>query len=308
MRFVRLLPKSVKNVVKKYLIPTEINKMPMAMRRERLIKFYEDKTGKKIDLDNPTLFTEKIQWMKLYYKNPDMSRCVDKIEFKKFIRERLGEGYTAELIDIWNSPREVDLKKLPEKFVIKSNCQSDGKDIYIVKNKAHLDIEAVEKDIKEHWFDAKRTLCNSFCRAYYEVKPKVLIEEYIEEFDGKVNDYKLFCFQGVPKFFYVAEDHFKNGENVDDYPITFFDLNWNAMDVKYGKHERNVKVKKPKHLVEMIDNAKKLSKGFPFVRVDFFDTEEQLYLAELTFYPGGGMTPYYPEAFDREMGEWLGIP
>lgn len=151
-------------------------------------------------------------------------------------------------------------------------------------------------------------MTNSFCRAYHGAKPRVLVEEFIEEFEGASNDYKLFCFNGEPKFFYVATDHFKNGENGSDYPISFYSLEWEKLDVGYGGHDKTVHFEKPYHLEKMIEVAKTLSADFPFVRVDFFDTEEKLYMAELTFYPGGGFVNYHPEKFDREMGDMLVLP
>lgn len=150
-------------------------------------------------------------------------------------------------------------------------------------------------------------LINSFCSAYYNCKPRVIVEEFIEEFANSANDYKIFCFNGKPFCCYVAEDHFKNGENSLTYPITFYDLNWEVMDVKYGNHLNNRDVKKPYHFDEMLEVARKLSTDFPFVRVDFFDTEKKLYLAELTFYPGGGVTPYHPESFNKELGDKIDL-
>lgn len=198
------------------------------------------------------------------------------------------------------------IDKIPyEKFVLKSTLQSDGIFIIPVENKDKIDVPTIESEIKEKWFNTRLLLTNSFCSAYYGAKPRVIVEEFIEEFAGSANDYKVFCFSGVPKFFYVAEDHFKGGENSITYPITFFDLDWKVMNVKYGEHRCNPNVQEPFHKTQMVELAKKLSKDFPFVRVDFFDTKEKLYLAELTFYPGGGLTAYYPIEFDKEMGALL---
>ena len=80
------------------------------------------------------------------------------------------------------------------------------------------------------------------------------------------------------------------------------------MDVSYGRHVTDPDVPRPEHLTEMIRLAEQLSAPFPFVRVDFFDTEDKLFLAELTFYPGGGITPYHPESFNLEMGKMLHVP
>lgn len=102
-------------------------------------------------------------------------------------------------------------------------------------------------------------------------------------------------------------DHFEGAENEDHYDISFYDMNWNRLNVRYGEHESD-DIPKPPHLEEMLRIAKVLSKGFPFVRVDFFDTDDQLYIAELTFYPGGGLTPYNPLDFDKTLGDLFVLP
>lgn len=308
-KFISAIKKAKRFISKKIFPRPEKQKMSVR-KRARLIKnFYKNEMGKDLDLKNPETFTQKLQWMKLYYKHPDLRRCVDKYEFKQYIKEKLGDGYTAPLIQVWNSPEEVSIRDIPaSKFVLKSTLQSDGKFIILVKDKAELDIDKVEKEIKTNWFDTRKLLTNSFCSAYYGAKPRVIVEEFVEEFANCANDYKLFCFHGKPAFFYVAEDHFKNGENSSVYPIAFLDLDWNVMDVSYGAHTTNPHVGKAYHLQEMIQIAEKLSKDFIFVRVDFFDTEDKLYLAEMTFYPGGGATAYQPESFDKKMGDMLQLP
>ena len=191
-------------------------------------------------------------------------------------------------IAIWNSPDEVSIRDLPgNKFVIKSTLQSDGYMIWPISNINEVDTEQLEKEIKRNCFDTRKLLTNSFCSAYYGAKPRVVVEQFIEEFANVVNDYKLFCFHGRPAFFYVAEDHLKNGKITKSSVITFFDLNWKMMDIKYGEHAVNPDVPTPYHKEQMIELAIKLAEPFPFVRVDFFDTKDKLYLAELTFYPGG---------------------
>lgn len=118
-------------------------------------------------------------------------------------------------------------------------------------------------------------------------------------------DYKVFCFNGEPYIFYAASEHMiHDGES---YPISFYDMNWNELDITYGSHPK-VPMEKPKHLAEMIEIAKKLSQPFPFVRVDFFDTPDKLYMAEMTFYPGGGLTHYYPRRVNEELGSRFVLP
>ena len=303
-----MIVSKLKSAVRNVIPAPELQYTSIEYRKKKLKKFYKLRMGNDLNLDNPKLFNEKMQWYKLYYTHPDMKRCVDKIDFKDYVRELIGEGCTAKIIAIWNSPDEVSIKDIKaKKYVIKSTLQSDGNFIYLVTDADSLDIPSIEQEIKNKWFDTRLLLTNSYCSAYYGAKPRVVIEEFIEEFANAANDYKLFCFNGKPAFFYVAEDHFKNGENQNVYPITFFDLEWNPMEVHYGEHTVNPDVKKPVHFEEMIELAKKLSEPFPFVRVDFFDTPNKLYLAELTFYPGGGLVEYSPSSFNKKMGDMLDL-
>lgn len=290
----------------RYMMIPRVDKMSLKKREKSLKKLWKTRMNTELELRNPKSFTQILQWMKLYYKHQDLARCVDKCEFKKYIKEKIGDGYTAKMLREWSSPNEIDFEGLPEKFVIKSNCQSDGNYIIVVKDKSRINEKEIKREIKKDWFNPRNLLINSYCRAYYDVKPKVLVEEYLEQFENQLNDYKIFCFNGEPKFFYVASEHFdSDGRNGSDYPISFFSLDWKHMDIRYGNHEQNINAAKPKHIEEMIQLSKTLSSGFPFVRVDFFDTDEKLYLAELTFYPGGGWTNYYPQSFDEEMGRMI---
>lgn len=267
-------------------------------------KGYELIMGYKYDWDRPVLFTEKLQWYKLNYISESQSIAVDKYLFKDYILDRLGEGYTLPLFGAWKSIDELkkDWDKLPQEFVLKSTLQSDGKYIKIIHDKSSVDLKELSQEVSA-WFNPKNTLINSFCRAYHNATPRVIAEEYMEQVDNQLYDYKFFCFSGEPFCVYVATDHFPGQLS----HISFYDLNWNKLDVRYGNHQ-NCDVDKPRHFSEMLDISKKLSIDYPFVRVDFFDTEAQLYVAELTFYPGGGLTPYYPESFNRKLGDLFIIP
>lgn len=275
---------------------------------EKLIRYnnkgYEQVMGYTFDWDHPVLFTEKLQWYKLNYRNDSLCNAVDKYLFKDYIKTRLGDRYTLPLYGVWET--EEDFKrgwaKLPREFVLKSTLQSDGKFIKIIHDKEKVEFDALVKEVTA-WFNPKNTLINSFCRAYHNAIPRVIAEEYMSQVDNQLYDYKFFCFSGKPHCIYVATDHFPGQLS----HISFYDLDWNRRDVRYGEHP-NCEVDKPKHYAEMLEISKKLSVEFPFVRVDFFDTEEQLYVAELTFYPGGGLTPYHPESFNRELGDLFILP
>jgi len=269
------------------------------------MQLYKKQCGYSFDIHNPKTFTEKIQWYKLFYDNKDFVNIVDKYLFKKYISKRLGEGYTIPLIGAYTELNSLEKawNSLPNTFVLKSNLQSDGKYIKIIKNKVDIKFKDIKKELFE-WLNPKNTLINSYCRAYYSCTPRIIAERYETTLDNQLYDYKIFCFNGKPFCFYVAKNNFKDL----NYPISFYDLNWNKLDVRYGKHITIDNEKKPKFFDEMVNISKNLSMGFPFVRVDFFETPKKLYVAEMTFYPGGGLTLYYPESFNKQLGDMFVIP
>lgn len=282
----------------------DISKWPLEKREKFLQKVFEEKMGRPLNLENPKSFSEMIQWIKLYYHNPIMGRCADKVLFKEHIKEKLGEGYTAKLYDVWEMPGEVNLRDVPERCAVKSNCSSDGCNIMLITDKSKIDFDKAEKEIKTNWFDRLKLHTNSFANYYYEVQPKVYVEEYLEEAD----DYDVLCFHGEPKFVYVKTEHFNNGVNREvGYPMSFYTTDWRYIDAKYKEIPTQKDIPKPEHLGEMLEISRKLSKEFPFVRVDFFENAGKLYVAEFSFAPWAGLRAYEPESMDYEMGKWLDI-
>ena len=282
----------------------DISKWSLEKREKFLQKVFEEKMGRSLNLENPKSFSEMIQWIKLYYHNPVMSRCADKVLFKEYIKEKLGEGYSAKVYDVWETAEEVNLRDVPERCAVKSNCSSDGCNIMLITDKSKIDFDKAEKEIKTNWFDRMKLHTNSFANYYYEVQPKVYVEEYLEEAD----DYDVLCFHGEPKFVYVKTEHFNNGVNREvGYPMSFYTTDWQYIDTKYKEIPTQKDIPKPAHLKEMHEISRKLSKDFPFVRVDFFENAGKLYVAEFSFAPWAGLRAYEPESMDYEMGKWLDI-
>ena len=268
------------------------------------MKSYKRHMGYTFDINNPILFTEKLQWYKFFYHRDDFSQITDKFLFKQYISQQLGEGYTIPVYNSWTrvDDLEKDWHSLPEEFVLKANLQSDGRNIKIIHKKSDIIFSKIKNTLKA-WLDKRNTLANSWDYNFYRGTPRILAEKYMENLADQLFDYKFFCFNGEPYCMYVAQEHFDKG----NYPISFYDLHWNRLDVRYGGHLVG-DAPRPAHFDEMIEISKRLSKGFPFVRVDFFDTDEKLYVAELTFAPGGGVTPYHPRSFNEKLGELFVLP
>lgn len=313
MRFIERIGNQipyVKGFLKKrsYDKRLDLRKLPQDELVNLLMDKYEKKMGYRMDINNPVTFTEKVQWYKVFYTRDkdgeELIRMVDKYLFKDYIKEKLGDGYTIPLYGVYNSFEELKKgwKALPEEFVLKSTLSDEGKNIKFVHRKSEVSLSSIKKEMS-NCFKDKLLLCNSFCKAYQSGVPRIIAEQYLENIKDQLFDYKMFCFDGEPFCMYVATEHF----NKDNYPITFYDLEWNKIDVQYGIHLTS-EVACPPHFDEMKRIAAKLSEGFPFLRVDFFDTKEKLYLAELTLYPGGGYSPYTPQSFNEKMGGLFKLP
>jgi hypothetical protein len=288
---------------KRRLMPT-IDKWPIEKREKAAIDLYEMRCGYRFDLKKPETFSEKIIWYKLYYDHPDLGAIVDKYRFKEYIRSKLGDGYTLPLYGAYRSVQDLrdDWANLPKEFMLKSNLKSDGKFIMHIADKNRVNQKALWKELSQ-WLEVRKTLINSFCKGYYGATPLIIAEAYAENVAGQLYDYKAYCFGGNPYCICASVNHFGD----EHYPITYYDTEWNKMDVRSGKH-KNDDIPAPPHLSQMLELSRKLSAEFPFVRVDFFDTPEHLYLAELTFYPGGGLFQYDPPSFNKTMGDLFILP
>lgn len=260
------------------------------------------KLGRNLNLKNPQTFNEKLQWLKVYDHNPQYTMMVDKYLVRDYVSEKIGEEYLVPLLGVYDSFEEIDFSRLPEKFVIKCNHDSGG--LVICRDKNKLDIsyacEKINKCLKRNYYYSSREW------PYKNVKPKIIIEKFLEDKNNtSIRDYKLFCFNGTPKFFYVSEGL----ENHQTAKISFLDLNFNFMPFKRSDYKSfDEAPEKPINLDLMIKFAKVLSKGIPHLRVDFYEIDGKLYFGELTFYTCSGFIPFYPEEWDLKLGKKLKLP
>lgn len=256
---------------------------------------------KKIDLNNPHSFNEKLNWLKLYDRNPLYTKLVDKHDVKEYVSKKIGKEYINPTLGIWNSVDEIEIEKMPNSFVLKATHDSGG--LVIVKSKNNL-----------NWKEAKEILAQSLKRDFYyqkrewpykNVVRRIIAEPYLEDNKTKeLRDYKLFCFNGKVEFFKIDFDRYKN------HRANYYDINKNILpfgELKYLP-DLNKKIEIPNTINVMIELAEKLAKGIPFVRVDFYDVNGKIIFGEMTFYPTGGFGKYTPSEYDDLIGEKLLLP
>ena len=281
----------------------------MCMTIEENLKYREDfikKEFKKylgydLNLENPKTFNEKIQWIKLYYNDPLMTKCADKYLVREYIKEKIGEEYLIPLLGVWDKPEDIDFDSLPNQFVLKVNWGS-GQNI-IVKDKSKLNINETISKLK-YWLEPfSNHYFYSYEWAYKNIKPKIICEKYIEQKDGNLADYKIYCFNGVPH--YIGIYLFRNTLNSSS---IFYDVNWKEQDFVFGYNKYKYSINKPDCLDKILYLSKYLSSCFVNVRIDFYVLEDTIYFGELTFYDGSGLDKFSDIKWDYKFGELLDLP
>lgn len=260
--------------------------------------------GKPLDLKNPKSFTEKLNWLKIHHRRPEYTRFVDKYEVKEAVNEILGTTeHTIPTIKVWNSPEEIDLAELPEKFVLKTTNGGGNTAVVICRDKSKFNLVDARKRLKFRSGNSIYYTTREY--PYRNITPRIIAEEYVEAPGGELSDYKIFCFDGKPKFLFVGTDRQTPGEEVK---FDFFDTDFKHLALRNGHQNAKKPVRKPENFDEMLAIAAKLSQGMPHVRVDLYSVGGKIYFGEMTFFHFGAIVPFDPDEWDTTFGQYLSLP
>lgn len=268
---------------------------------ERFIKWsYYLKFHKKLNLDNPQTYNEKMQWLKLNDRREEYTKMVDKYEAKEYVASIIGDEYIIPTLGVYDSFDEINFDELPNQFVLK--CTHDSGGISICTDKKTFDYKKAKKLLSRNlrrnpfWYNREFP--------YKNIKPRIIAEKYmVDESGWQLKDYKVFCFNGEPQFVEVDYDRYVG------HKLNVYDLNWNYIDFYMtSPNDASVEIPKPKCLNKMIELAKVLSRGLINVRVDFYSIGERLYFGELTLTPGSGHIDFHPKEYDILLGKKLLLP
>jgi hypothetical protein len=268
------------------------SKYPKTLKR-----WYKRNTGKILNLDPPTTYNEKIQWMKLHDSTAKKTELADKYRVRQYVAERVGEKYLIPLLGVWENADEMDFDVLPDRFVLKANhgCAWN----IIVKDKGKLNFKNARKTLNR-WLKMNYAFCGGLQLHYRDIKPLIIAEEYIEGID--LTDYKFLCFDGEVKYCYVISDRHKS-------PARYvYDLNWNKQPFVfkvYGSSEPKSPIDKPNNFDEMVECAKALCEGINYVRVDLYNANGRVYFGEMTFTQGSGTLPIIPTEYEKVLGDMI---
>ena len=274
------------------------------MPDKRYLKLlYRCEMGVSLNLKNPTTFNEKLQWLKLYDRNPLYTKLVDKYEVREYIADAIGEEYVIPLYGVWDDSEDIDFDSLPNQFVLK--CTHDSGSVIVCTDESKFDKNKAKKKLKK----AQRFNFYYLGREwpYKNVKPRIIAEKYMLNAEGskELTDYKWFCFDGVAKAMFIATDRQSFGEETK---FDFFDMEFRHLPFTNGHPNATQEIKKPGSFELMRELAERISKDIPHVRVDFYEANGQIYFGEMTFYHWGGMKPFQPEEWDYIFGSWIQLP
>ena len=255
--------------------------------------------GKRLNLKSPKTFSEKLQWLKLYHRKPYLTQLVDKLAVKAHVSKILGEEYVCPVINYWDHIEDIDFDQLPDSFVLKTTHRGGNVGVVICKDKKTFDRQTALSKLS----DSMRV--DGFYRyrewPYKNVPHRIVAEKYLGD---NLVDYKFYCFNGHADCLLVCTDRQKG--HVAYY---FVDRDWNILP--YNEYSKNVPagftLPRPDCVDEMFELASKMSKGFPFIRIDFFYVDGHIYFGEYTFYPASGLDPSKTPEFEKHAGDLIDL-
>jgi len=263
---------------------------------------YLQRMHKLLNLKDPQTFSEKLQWLKLYDRNPLYTTLVDKYAVKKWVGDKIGEQYIIPTLGVWNNFDEIDFDKLPDQLVLKTTHDSGG--VVICRDKKRFDKQSARlkltKSLKHDYFYHGREW------PYKNVPHRIIAEKYLlDKATQELRDYKFFCFNGYVDNVMVCVDRAKGNTK-----FYFFNKDWELLRLnERGKTApADFTLEKPASVEKMFELAGILSKNIPFSRVDLYSCNNQIYFGEMTFYPQSGFDRKLLPETDSYFGKLINLP
>lgn len=264
--------------------------------------YFRTYLGSWINWNNPLSFCEKLQWLKLYDRNPEYIKMVDKLAVKDYVATKIGSEYIIPTISYWSSPENINWDILPQKFVLKSTHGGGGTGVIICSNKAEFNKELAYLKLKESYkIDIYKSLKEW---PYKGVIKRILAEELLVSDDGDLKDYKVFCFNGEPRLIQLHSGRF-----TENHTSKFYDTHWNRLSISQSSIYEldNDIVPEPVCLEEMLKFSRILAKDIPHVRIDWYCCNGKLYFGEITFFDGSGFSPFDKIQDELTIGSWIDL-
>lgn len=282
-----------------FLLLTKLPRIGILDDEQYLRVLYHLTFRKKLNLESPTTFSEKLQWLKLNDRQPSYTQVVDKLAAKQWAAEIIGKEHTVVTLGVWDRFDEINFADLPNQFVLKTTHDSGG--VFICRDKSRFDYRLAKNVLN-------RSLKRDYSRYYREwpykaVPRRIIAEEYLGGENDDLRDYKFLCFGGAPKLLFV-----NTGRESGKLRKNFFDMDFQPLEIFQSYPEADEMPSEPKNFTEMKSLAKALSKGFPQIRIDFYEVSGRVIFGEATLFTSAGLSPFEPDSWDHLLGSWIELP
>lgn len=287
-----------KNRIEKHDYYKEI---PKELYIQELSDWFMQTTGEKLDLEHPVTYNQKIQWLKIFDSTPIKTRLADKYLVRSWVADKIGEKYLTKIFGVWDNFDDIDFDALPDKFVLKAThgCKFN----YIVKDKAEMNRSDARFKFRK-WMKINYAYRWGLEPQYKGIKPRIIAEEYLENETDDLYDYKIWCFNGEPKYI-----QFLSERNTAGLKMAFYDAEWNRQEFVDNPPRQNNEVEKPGNLDEMLETAAVLAKDFCHVRVDLYRMNNgEIKFGEMTFTPASGACKWDPPEYNKILGDMITLP
>ena len=255
------------------------------------------------NLKNPKLFQEKIQWLKLHNRKPEYTMMVDKYAVKSYVADIIGDDMITPTIGVWNTVDEINFDSLPEQFVLKTTHGGGNGGVVICTDKASFDIQTAKIKLKRSMRDDIYSIYREW--PYKDVPKRIIAEEYIGDGKNDLTDYKVYCFNGEPRYIQVIKDR-NTCETID-----FFDTEWNHQPF-WGlnpiSRPSGLSISRPSGLSLMLSASKSIAEKLTFARIDFYQLEDGIRFGEITFFPASGLGTFTPAEWNLKLGGMINLP
>lgn len=253
--------------------------------------------GRWLNIEHPQTYADKLAYLKTHEQDPRLCKLVDKYEVREYVAKMIGNEYLIPLLGVYNCAEEINWNELPEKYVLK--CTHDSASVILHINNEKFDKEAAIASLNKHL--SRNIFFYAREYPYRSVPPRIICEAFLDD-NGKVPaDYKIMCFSGEPKYIILDMDRFT------DHHRDCYDVNWVKQDLTTDHEQGTTIAPRPEGLDKMLMLARKLSQGYPHVRIDFYNLSGKIYFGEMTFFPWGGPIWFKPDEWNYKLGALIDI-
>ncbi|MQC09041.1 ATP-grasp fold amidoligase family protein [Morganella morganii] len=255
--------------------------------------------GTELDLNPPNTLNEKINYRMIFQRNNFFTIVADKVAVRDYIELVLGKEYLIPVLSLHDNINMKDFDDLPQQFVMK--CNHDSGSAIICYDKTKLNKDEVIRHFRRHL--KKNPYYTNREWQYKNIKPKIIVEQLIDVFEGRSKDitpemFRIHCFHGVPHYIEVDFTTTTGKEYSNIY-----NSEWQLQPFTLEFSNTPYIIQQPATFNKMLELARKIAVDFDYCRLDLMSGQEKIYFSEITLTPESGQLQFHPKEWDERLGK-----